>query len=631
MSDMRGTLVYDGDCEICRYWVNYWEQQTGGRVVYRPYQVAAPDFPTISLAAFERAIQLIEPDGKVYAGAAATYRILRYVPGRGGWWWMYEHIPGFAPASERAYAFFARHRDLLRRFSWLLWGPRLQPESYEIVSWVFLRLLGALYIVAFASLGVQIVGLVGEAGILPVGHYLDAARQGWGMAAYWRLPTLLWLNSSDAALVAGTLLGVLLGLLVVLGLWVRPALVGLFVLYLSYVYAGQVFTSYQWDLLMLEAGFLAIFLTAGSRIVIWLYRWLIFRYLFLSGAVKLLSGHPTWQDLTALKYHFWTEPLPTPLAWYAAQLPEWVLASATAAALFIELLVVFLILLPRRLRAVAAWCILLFQLAIILTGNFGFFNLLTMALCVFLFDNAAMRRLLPPRLTTWVETRAPRPARIATVTATVLALVIVPAGLDRIWQAFERTSLPVVSAITDALSPLLIVNAYGPFATTTMTRPEIVVEGSDDEQSWHEYAFRYKPGPLDRRPSWNIPHQPRLDWQMWFAANGSFGENPWFQGFLRRLLEGRAPILALLGPNPFPDHPPKYIRALLFEYQFADPSTHAQTGQWWTRRPRGLYFPETSLAEFSQSSAPHVQSPAGFFKPELACISSRSRNNSNPL
>ena len=157
------------------------------------------------------------------------------------------------------------------------------------------------------------------------------------------MPTLLWLNSSDAALVAETLLGVALGFLVVLGKWVRPALVGLFVLYLSYVYAGQTFMSYQWDLLLLEAGFLAIFLTAGSRIVIWLYRWLIFRYMFLSGAVKLLSGNPTWHDLTALKYHFWTQPLPTPLAWYAAQLPEWVLAAATAATLIIELVVAFLI------------------------------------------------------------------------------------------------------------------------------------------------------------------------------------------------------------------------------------------------------------------------------------------------
>ena len=319
--------------------------------------------------------------------------------------------------------------------------------------------------------------------------------------------------------------------------------------------------------------------------------------MFLSGAVKLLSGNPTWQDLTALKYHFWTQPLPTPLAWYAAQLPEWVLVASTAVTLIIELVIVFLIFLPRRLRAFAAWCILLFQLAIMLTGNYGFFNLLTMALCVFLFDDAAMRRLLPRHLTTWLETSAPRPGRVATITATVLALVVVPVGLDRIWQAFERTNLPVVNAITEAISPLLIVNAYGPFATTTTTRPEIIVEGSDDRQNWREYIFLYKPGPLERPPSWNIPHQPRLDWQMWFAAYGSFAENPWFEGLLRKLLEGSAPVLALLGPNPFPDHPPKYVRAQLYEYQFADPKTHAQTGWWWIRRPRGLYFPELSLAQ----------------------------------
>ena len=277
------------------------------------------------------------------------------------------------------------------------------------MSWVFLRLLGTIYIAAFASLAVQITGLVGEAGILPLGHYLDAARQGWGVTGYRRLPTLFWLSSTDAMLVAGTVLGAILGLLVVFGLWIRAALIGLFVLYLSYVHAGQAFMSYQWDLLLLEAGFLAIFLTAGSRIVVWLYRWLIFRYLFLSGVVKLLSGHLTWQHLTALDYHFWTQPLPTPLAWYAAQLPDWLLAAATAAALVIELIVAFLTSPPRRPRALAAWCVLLFQLAILLTGNYGFFNLLTMALCVFLFDDAAMRHLLPQSLCTQGDNPGPVP------------------------------------------------------------------------------------------------------------------------------------------------------------------------------------------------------------------------------
>src|SRR6266478_4167932 len=323
MSQARPTLVYDGDCGICRYWVDYWQGLTGERVIYRPYQEAAVDFPAIPLEAFQHAIQLIERDGTIYSGAAATYRVLRHVPGRGAWWWLYAHVPGFAVVSERSYAFIARRRGLLNRVSKLLWGSALEPERYELVSWVFLRLLGAIYVAAFASLAVQIQGLAGHAGVLPLDDYLDAAHHALGSAAYRLLPTLFWLNPGDVALIAGTIAGVLLGLLVVLDRWTRPALIGLFALYLSYVYAGQDFMTFQWDLLLLEAGFLAIFLTGGSRIVVWLYRWLVFRYFLLAGVVKLLSGDPTWHTLTALEYHFWTQPLPTPLAWYASQLPPW--------------------------------------------------------------------------------------------------------------------------------------------------------------------------------------------------------------------------------------------------------------------------------------------------------------------
>jgi len=253
------------------------------------------------------------------------------------------------------------------------------------------------------------------------------------------------------------------------------------VLYLSFVYAGQVFTNFQWDQLLLEAGFLAIFLTAGSSIVVWLYRWLIFRFLFLAGVMKLVSGDPTWRNLTALDYHFWTQPLPTPLAWYAAQLPHWVLASA--ATLVIELGLVFLIWLPRRPRAVAVWAVLPFQLIILLTGNYNFFNLLTMLLCVFLFDDAALCRLLPVRLTSWIEVRAPRPGRVATAVAAGLALIVVPVGLNRIWQPLTHTDLPLAGRLTEAISPLLIVNPYGLFVTTTTARPEIIIEGSDDGRS----------------------------------------------------------------------------------------------------------------------------------------------------
>jgi len=598
MSQEIPTLVYDGDCAICRYWIAYWRGLTHGRVVFRPYQEAAADFATISRETFQHAIQFIEPDGHVYSGAAATFRVLRLVPGRAAWWWCYAHLPAFAASSEWAYAYLARRRGLLDRLTRFLWGPALQAERYALVSWVFLRLLGGIYIAAFASLGVQILGLIGHDGILPAGDYLQAARQAIGNSAYRYLPTLFWLNSSDTALVAGTVAGSVLGLLVIVDRWTRPALIGLFALYLSYTCAGQDFMSFQWDSLLLEVGFLAIFLTGGSTIVVWLYRWLVFRYLFLAGIVKWLSGDPTWRGLTALEFHFWTQPLPTPLAWYAAQLPSWLLISGTAATLFIELGSVFLIFLPRRLRAAAACCVLLLQSLIVLTGNYNFFNVLTMLLCVFLFDDAALRRWVPLPLRSRAQTREPKPGRATTVVAAVLALIVVPVGLDRMWQTFTRTDVPVLGAITRTIAPLNIVNAYGLFAVMTITRPEIVIEGSADGRVWREYIFHYKPGPLSRPALWNIPHQPRLDWQMWFAALGSVRDNPWIISLMHRLLEGSPPVLALLESNPFVGAAPKYVRAQLYDYRFADRRTHRMTGDWWVRRPEGLYFPEVSLADF---------------------------------
>ncbi len=595
VSQARPTLVYDGDCGICRYWVDYWQGLTDERVVYRPYQEAAADFPTIPLEAFQRSIQLIEPDGKIYSGAAATFRVLRRAPGRTYWWWLYTRIPGFAVASEWCYDFLARRRGLLNRISKFLWGPALVPERYELVSWVFLRLLGAIYVAAFASLGVQILGLVGHAGILPLGDHLGAARQALGNTAYRVLPTLFWIDSSDALLLAGCAIGALLGLLVVLNWFTRAALIGLFALYLSYFHAGQDFMGFQWDLLLLEAGFLAIFLGSGSRIVIWLYRWFVFRYLFLAGAAKLLSGDPTWRDFTALEYHFWTQPLPTPLAWYAAELPSWLLVGATAATLVVELGIVFLIFLPRRPRAVAACCIAIFQTLILLTGNYNFFNLLSISMCVLLLDDAALRSLLSRRLAARVRDRARQPGRFATMIATALALIVVPVGLNRISQSLTGAGLPLADALQGLVSPLMIVNPYGLFAVMTTGRPEIVIEGSADGQVWREYVFRFKPGPVARRARWSIPHQPRLDWQMWFAALGDRTDNPWFESLMRRLLEGSPPVLALLEANPFPDRPPKYVRALLYDYRFADASARVSTGQWWVRRLDGLYFPEVAL------------------------------------
>jgi predicted DCC family thiol-disulfide oxidoreductase YuxK len=598
VSQARSTLIFDGACGVCRTWVDYWRGLTVGKVDYRPYQEAAAEFPAIPAADFQHAIQLIEPDGSAYRGAAATFRLLRNVPGHRLWWRLYAHLPGFAGLSERAYGFFARHRGLLAALTRVLWGTRLEPECYALVSATFLRLFGAIYVAAFASLAVQIVGLVGRRGILPVVEFLPAVRDALGPTAYVALPTLFWLNASDTALVAACVAGVVLGALIVVDRWTRFALCGAYVLYLSLVYAGQEFMYFQWDVLLTEAGFLAIFLTGGSRMVVWLFRLLLFRYVFLAGVAKLLSGDPTWRHLTALDYHFWTQPLPTPLAWYAAQLPQGLLAAGTAATLLVEVGLVFLIFLPRRPRAVAAFAIIAFQLLIALTGNYNFFNLLTILLCVTLFDDAAVRRALPGRLAAWMARRAPRPGRAATTAAAALAVVAVPVGLDRIVASFTHEDVPVLGALTRVVEPLHIVNTYGLFAVMTTTRPEIIVEGSEDGATWRAYVFRYKPGPLARPLRWNIPHQPRLDWQMWFAALGDADASPWFARLLERLLQGSPDVLALLAGNPFPDHPPRYVRAELYAYRFADPALRRRTGDWWVREPIGPYFAPVTLGDY---------------------------------
>jgi hypothetical protein len=268
---------------------------------------------------------------------------------------------------------------------------------------------------------------------------------------------------------------------------------------------------------------------------------------------------------------------------------------------------VFLIFLPRRPRAAAACCVLALQMLIVLTGNYNFFNLLTMLLCIFLVDDAALRRLIPGWLALTAQKRAPLASRTATIVASVLALAVVPMGVDRVWQTFTRKDLPVLGVLTRAAAPFFIVNPYGLFAVMTTTRREIIIEGSSDGQVWRQYVFRYKPGPLDRPAKWNIPHQPRLDWQMWFAALGSVRDSPWIISLMERLLEGSPPVLGLLDSNPFTGGAPKFVRARLYDYGFADLHTRALTGQWWIRGDNRLYFPKVSLADFEL----RTQAPAG--------------------
>jgi lipase maturation factor 1 len=446
---------------------------------------------------------------------------------------------------------------------------------------LFLKALGAIYLIAFVSFGVQAGGLIGSRGILPVADYLRGMRQALGVAAFWYAPTVFWASSSDLALRAVWIAGAALAILLMLGFFQRACLIAMLILYISISTAGQDFWSFQWDILLTEAGFLAIF-ADGSPGRTWLFRWLLFRLMFMSGLVKLLSGDPAWRDLTALEYHYETQPLPTPLAWYMYQLPGWCQKSSAAFVFLVELAVPFPIFAPLKLRRIAGGLLIGFQTLILLTGNYTFFNLLAIALCAFLFADRIPSSSKP-------ETRSH-----LGVTIGLMAFVLTTSGL----QFLEVLRVPLPAPARSYLmwiSPLRLVNSYGLFAVMTTTRPEIVVEGSNDGTTWAPYEFRYKPGDVRRAPPWVAPYQPRLDWQMWFAALGNADENRWFYNFAARLMQGSPPVLALLERNPFPASPPRYIRAVVYDYQFTDLAERRRSGAWWRREQKGVYLPAISL------------------------------------
>ncbi len=591
-------LIYDGDCGFCLYWLHYWQKLTGDRVAYAPFQEVAGQYPQIPAAAFRQAVQYVAPDGKIASGAEAVFLTLSHADGYGFWLTCYRRLPGFAAIAERVYAFVASHRSAFYRPSLWLWGRDYEPPRFQLVAWLFLRAMGLIYLIAFVSFGVQASGLIGSHGILPLADFVAAARfQLGGLERYRLLPMVFWLTQSDFAIQAACWMGAAVSLLLICNVLPRTSLFFLYGLYLSLFSAGQIFMGFQWDVLLLESGFLALLLSIATKPGIWLLRWLLFRFMFLSGAVKLLSGDPTWRNLSALSYYFQTEPLPTALAWYVHHLPPAVLSAMTVATLVIEIGLPFLIFGPRRLRFVAAFGFLSLQVIILLTGNYTYFNLLTMALCLVLFDDLALRRILPRQLTRFApdQVREIKRGKVASTVIAAFASLIVFVSLVQLHAEFGGRTLASSRWLADEIAPLHIVNTYGLFAVMTTTRPEIIIEGSDDIVHWREYAFKYKPGDPMRRPPWNTPHQPRLDWQMWFAALGTAPDNPWIPLFLQRLLENSPAVTALLGPNPFPDKPPRYVRALLYDYRYSTPQEKASTGAWWVRQPEGIYYPATSL------------------------------------
>ena len=608
----KPVFIYDGDCGFCRLWIARWSPLTQEEVDYRPSQEVGENYPQISPEYFESSVYFVDSEGSFCSGAQAVFKALSYAPN--GKWLLraYERVPGFAPVAEWGYRQVAGNRKIFSALTQWIWGGSLETPTWFLTRRVFLFLLSLIYLVAFLSLWTQIEGLVGQKGILPVESFLKDVQAHRGSDRFWNWPTLFWLHAGDGFLQAICLLGVGASLCVMANRAVGLSLLVMWGFYLSLFNVAQPFLGFQWDTLLLETGFLALFLvpwrrnkgTTGepppSPLVLFLFRFLLFRVVFTSGLVKILSQDPTWSDFTALYYHYETQPLPTWIGWYAHQLPHGFQEFSVACVFIIQLGVVFMIFGPRRIRYTGCAVLVFHECLIFLTGNYCFFNLLTLALCLLLLDDAVFSRWLPGK-GNWKFSGQKKTELVSVwkrrfftgIRVGVLGICIMLYVVPLLVTSGNYPSIFV--AIANAIRPLHLFNSYGLFAVMTTSRPEIIILGSDDRENWFPYEFKWKPGIVTNKPEFVAPHQPRLDWQMWFAALSNYERNPWLIQFMIRLLQGSRPVIELLGSNPFPDSPPKYLQALVYDYRFSDTETRNRDGSWWNRKLLRPYTPILQL------------------------------------
>ncbi|MGH7941400.1 MAG: lipase maturation factor family protein [Limisphaerales bacterium] len=468
-----------------------------------------------------------------------------------------------------------------------------------------LRLLGAVYAIAFLVAAKQVLPLIGSNGLTPLDLFFSRIRadHGW-LYGFIHLPSLFWFAHSDAALQITAWTGFALSCVVVCGYANALMMAALWALYMSFVHVGQDWYGYGWEIQMLETGFLAIFLCpwldarpfAKHRppvIIIWLFRWLIFRIMIGAALIKL-RGDPCWRDLTALYYHFETQPIPGPFSRWFCFLPHWALKSGVLFNFLAELIAPWFVFYPRIGRRIAGVIIVLFQVTLIFSGNLSFLNWLTIIPALACFDDRFWSKCLGPFMVRRAvnAAMAEKPSLVPTRVAWVVGAIV---AVLSIWPVTNLISPNQI--MNTSFDPLDIVNTYGAFGSVGRVRYTIVFEGTDagvpdNAADWRPYLYRAQPIAVANRPVQIAPYQPRLDWQMWFAAMGTPSDYPWTLNLIWKLLHNDSGALSLLGKNPFPNKPPKYIRAILYSYAFARPGN--QRHLWWNRKELGLWLPPLS-------------------------------------
>ncbi len=464
-------------------------------------------------------------------------------------------------------------------------------DSYTIATALFPRLLGFIYFFAFGAFLFQIKGLLGTHGIMPVSKFLAWISQNLSKRKFVVVPTLFWVNCSDAALLSVVFGGVCLSVLLMLGIYPSLMLLLLYVLYLSIISAGQEFLAFGWEGFLLEITVNAFLLSLVSppNLLVWIsLNFVVFRFHFQGGWVKLQSQDPNWRNLTGVAYHYLTQPIPNTLAWYAHKLPMWFQKFSTLLMLVIEIVVPFAMLGSDAMRLWVFYAFVGLQIAIWLTGNFSFLNHLTVVVSVVLVANVYMPSWLDVAPTT-IST----PPLLLEVFCSLAAFVLICLQSMQLWQQFSPNRL--FGSCLDKIGSFHIVNRYGIFAIMTTKRFEIVFEGSDDEVNWKEYLFYYKPSEVTRRPRRISPYQPRIDWQAWFLPLGNYRHDSWFGNFIFHLLKGTPEVLSLIRHNPFPNAPPRFVRTLIYDYTFSSFEEKKKLGCWWHREYLGLFTQPVSL------------------------------------
>ncbi|MGD0956615.1 MAG: lipase maturation factor family protein [Candidatus Acidiferrales bacterium] len=505
---------------------------------------------------------------------------------------------------------------------WLL-GPEIPSENrpgHLWPRWIFLRALGLIYFSAFYSLLFQIKGMLGPSGILPARDYLQAVFAAIHGLRFWYAPTLLWFGSSDRALMLITWVGLVASILVVFNIWPRAALLISFVCFLSFVSAAQDFSGYQSDGMLLEAGFLALFFAPpgfqpglgrahpASRASLFLLRWEWFRIYFESGVAKMASHDYSWRHFTAMDDYYQNAPLPTWIGWYVGHFPHWFHASAVFYTLAIELVLCWILFLPRRFRIVLFFIVAPFEISIILTGNYAFLNYIVFSLGFLLLDDRFIEWIVPQRMRDLVgRVRAPASGaetaqeswrarwrrRLApfrwSIAGICFAWVLYAATAQLVWMFVPW--LPLPAQPVERLEPFRIADRYGLFASMTHARYEIEFQGSTDGKTWTPYPFRYKPQDVNAPPGIYAPYQPRFEWNLWFASLGSWPQYRFVLWTEERLLTKEPDVLALFARNPFAGSPPLQVRSVIYQYWFTDMKTKRTDGAWWRRELLGEYAP----------------------------------------